>query len=376
MNSETKKRNLFLRYLIVLLDGILLGLVSIGIPGFSASTIAVIIGIYIVMVEAMANLFSNFKKSITFLLVLYTGYAIGSAIAAKTIVTLFNNYPLGTTIAIIGLILGSFPDTFIAIKGNYKKISGYIVFIIIAVGILCYNFFATKSDESVVFPTNFDIVFLVRMTLIGFITSATFIIPGVDFAIVFLSLGMYIPFTEMLSSFIDFGNTHYFSNLVPYARILLFYLLGYFTGVILLSKLIKILTRKYKAQTLFANAAFIVVAPIIVVKNCIFDNKELSSYHSSLKEILIDYDLKQTIVGLILAIISFALIFYIGYRHRQNERKRTEQLLSAVDTNVKELVEKKRKEKIKSNDENISNIIDISENEIIEKQPITKESED
>lgn len=342
MDSNIKDRNPFLKYLIIFIDGIILGIVSIGIPGFSASTIAVIIGIYFLMVEAMANIFSDFKKSIVFLIALYAGYGIGSAIAAKTIVILFNEYPLGTTLAIIGLILGSFPDTFIAIKGNYKKIGGYIVFIVIVSGILLYNFFATKSSESVVFPTDFDIVFLIRMTIIGLITSATFIIPGVDFAIVFLSLGMYIPFTEMLSSFIDFNNAHYFTTIVPYLRILLFYLLGYFTGVILLSKVVKILTKKYKPQTLFANAAFIVVAPIIVIKNCVFDNNDLKNYNDSFKELLIDYDLKQTIFGIILAIISFFIIFYIGYRHRLNEKRRQEQLISAVDKNVQELIQKKK----------------------------------
>lgn len=369
MDSTKKNRNLLTKYLIVLLDGIILGIVSIGIPGFSASTIAVIIGIYFVMVEAMANLFSNFKKSISFLCVLYLGYGIGSAIAAKTVIVLFNNYPLATTIAIIGLILGSFPDTFIALKGHFKKISCYIVFIVIVSGILLYNFLATKSSESVVFPRDFDIVFLIRMTIIGLITSATFIIPGVDFAIVFLSLGMYIPFTEMLASFIDFHNPDYFSNLVPYIRILAFYLVGYFTGVILLSKLIKVLTKKYKPQTLFANAAFIIVAPIIVVKNCIFDNKDLDKYNNSFKDLLIDYNIYETIIGIILAIISFLIIFYIGYRHRLNEIRRRNELIMQVDTNITELVKKKKEKKtILQNEETKDDNIEYNENINIEDE--------
>ena len=50
------------RYILIFLQGVLLGLVSIGIPGFSASTIAIIIGVYVLLVESIAGFFSNIKK--------------------------------------------------------------------------------------------------------------------------------------------------------------------------------------------------------------------------------------------------------------------------------------------------------------------------
>ena len=345
MNSNNK----FIRYLIIFLDGILLGIVSLGIPGFSASTIAVIIGIYFVLVESMANLFSDFKRSILFIIFIYLGYGVGSAIAALGVNILFEEFPLATILVVIGMILGAFPDTFLALKGNLKKISGYIVFTIIAVAIISYNFFATEGD-TVTFPDNPNAWFLIRMGLIGLVTSATFIIPGVDFAIVFLSLGLYYPFSNMLANIIRFGNENYLHDLANTGKILGVYLIGYFVGVFLLSKLVKFLTKKYKAQTLFANAAFIAVAPVIVIKNCAFDN---SSYF---------FSVPQLIIGIILGLGVGFLMFWIGHIHRKKEKTRLENMLSKVDKNIIELAEKKEAElEIKNDEENIENSAQIKE---------------
>ena len=69
-----KKYVSIFKYLLVFLQGVLLGMVSIGIPGFSASTIAIIIGVYVIMVDSIAGFFSNFRKSFLYLFFIYFGY--------------------------------------------------------------------------------------------------------------------------------------------------------------------------------------------------------------------------------------------------------------------------------------------------------------
>ena len=129
-----------LRHFIVFLEGVLLGLISIGIPGFSASTIAIIIGVYTVMVEAMANIVSDFKRSIIFLICLYLGYGIGSMLAALSVNILFKNFPLATVIVILGLLAGSIPDMVIKLKGNFKKIYEEINIVYINLQDIIYQF--------------------------------------------------------------------------------------------------------------------------------------------------------------------------------------------------------------------------------------------
>ena len=51
-----------LKKLIIYLEGILLGFVSLAIPGLSASTIALEIDIYYDMIDAISNIFKKFKR--------------------------------------------------------------------------------------------------------------------------------------------------------------------------------------------------------------------------------------------------------------------------------------------------------------------------
>lgn len=303
MNYEISMKN----NIMTLLKGILLGLISMGIPGLSASTIAIIVGIYFLMVESIANIFKEFKKNFIFLIFLLAGYLIGCIMAAFSVDILFSNFPLATTLVILGMILGSFPDLFIKSKQNMKKLSCWIVFGIVFIAIILYNLFISKTATTE-FPNDPNYGYLIKMTIIGLVTASTFIIPGVDFAVVFLSLGLYYPFLNMITELLSFGSSNYLDMFIPNIKILGFYLAGYLIGMFLFSKLIKFLTNKYNSQTQFASVAFVVAAPIIVIKNCILDN---DSFRGSVP---------QSIVGTILAIIAFGIMVYLARINRNNNQ--------------------------------------------------------
>ena len=322
------------RYLLIFLQGVLLGIVSIGIPGFSASTIAIIIGVYMLMVESIAGFFSNFRKSLAYLFCIYLGYGIGSMIASISVSVLFENFPLATVIVVIGVILGSIPDMIINLKGNFKKLSCWIVFTVMAAAIILYNFLVQEGN-TVTFPQNPDVWFLIKMGITGLITSATFIIPGVDFAVVFLSLGLYYPFTNMLATLAKFTAPNYAEVFLPNLKILLSYMAGYFLGVFLLSKLIKFLIGKYRAQTDFASLAFIAVAPIVVIKNCVFDN---DAYY---------FSADQLYVGIPLALLAFMGMIILGIHQRKKTKREKDAIIAGVEDYLKERKQKEIEDKDK-----------------------------
>ena len=154
------------------------------------------------------------------------------------------------------------------------------------------------------------------MGIIGIVTSATFIIPGIDFAVVFLSLGIYYPFMNMITELLSFGSPTYMERFVGNIEILGVYLVGYFIGVFLFSKLIKLLSKKYSRQTQFASFAFVIAAPFIVVKNCVYENE---AFHSSNGQIF------AIILASITAFIIIILLKIIG-KKRQNKRLLQENL--------------------------------------------------
>ncbi len=298
----------FKDYLIVCLKGILIGLLSMGVPGVSASTTAIIIGIYFVLVENIATLFKNFKKNILFLLSLMIGYGIGAILAAFSVTIIFEKFPLVTALVITSIIFASIITMSIDLKDQYKKVSNWITFFCV-LAFLCVFNFVLQEGASTTFPTSPTLFQLIKMAFIGLITSSTFIIPGIDFAVVFLSLGIYYPFMNMLMEIVSFGMPHYLARLLSNLQILGFYLIGYFIGIFLFSKVVKYLTSKYKSQTDFASFAFVVAAPAIFLRNCVVLN---DSFHTSIG---------QYIVGIILGFLSFIGILLFN---KVNKKKTSE----------------------------------------------------
>ena len=78
-----------MKYFGLLIKGILIGFISIAIPGLSASTIAIILGVYYSMINSISSIFKDFKKSVVFLAILILGYAIGSLGGAFMISTVY-----------------------------------------------------------------------------------------------------------------------------------------------------------------------------------------------------------------------------------------------------------------------------------------------
>lgn len=80
----------------IFLKGILIGFVSLAIPGLGASTIAIILGIYYQMISSISSIFKDFKKNALFLIVLILGYCVGGLIGSLIVDTAYNLYPCGT----------------------------------------------------------------------------------------------------------------------------------------------------------------------------------------------------------------------------------------------------------------------------------------
>ncbi len=259
-----------LDYITVLFKGALLGITSVGIPGLSASTLSIILGIYFLMINSIADIFKDFKKNIKFVTPLLLGFLIGVGAAAYTIVILFQYIPLITTFAIIGLIVSSLPTMVIKLKPYFRQPSCILTFIVILAILTAYNVIRPQ-ETGVKFPEKVTFVYLFGMVVIGMFAAATFIIPGIDFAIIMLSIGIYYPFMNMIKSFLDFGSENYLDTAANNGMILTAFLVGLLLGLALFSKLIKYVSKKYTQQTQFASLAFVVAAPFVLVKTCILE---------------------------------------------------------------------------------------------------------
>lgn len=290
-----------MKKLSILLKGIIVGFVSCAIPGVSASTFAIILGVYYTMIESISMILKNFKKSMGFLVFMLLGYAIGALLAAILVSTIYDKYPLAIVIIIICFIVGSLPNMIKDLIPHIKKVSGWIVFIVIVGLFIAYSGFVVKHEEITFVDMNY--VDYIKLLIIGLITSITLVIPGMDFAVVLLSLGYYYAIMDLMK------NLLFLNDVLNNLLILGTYLVGYGVGCFLLSNLIKKLVKKHEATMKFASFAFVVVSPYMIIKKCIIDNDGF--YYSN----------GQLIVGIIIGIIALLSVMLM-YRLTNKDDKR------------------------------------------------------
>ena len=98
-----------MKKIIVYIKGIILGFVGLAVPGLSAATVALEVGIYQPMIEAISNIFKKFKSSIIFLIFLVLGYFTGGFIGSVAVESIYKTAPLVMILLVNGLICGGLP---------------------------------------------------------------------------------------------------------------------------------------------------------------------------------------------------------------------------------------------------------------------------
>lgn len=280
-----------MKRIITFIKGIILGFVGLAVPGLSASTIALEIGVYQHIINAISNIVSKFRQSAVFLIFIMLGYFTGGFIGAVAVESVYKTAPLVMIMLVIGLILGGIPHMAKSLKPGVKKASDWIVLVVTVIALLAFSFFVTGGKE--VSFDNMKFYDYIVLFFVGLITSTTLVVPGVDFAVLLIALGYYNAITSLISNIFDF-------SVIGHTLLILgIYLVGYGIGSFIFSKLIKKLITKFSDQTTYASFGFVLVAPFVVIKKGIFDNPDFR------------YSTFDIIFGSILFVASILIMVYI-----------------------------------------------------------------
>ena len=121
--------------LLLFVKGMILGVAFI-IPGVSGGSLAVLLGIYEELLEAISNFYkslSNFKKYFMYILPIGLGAVFSLVVCARIIKYGLSSAPIITILIFLGLILGGIPKIFDNVntkKMNIKHISLMLIGII------------------------------------------------------------------------------------------------------------------------------------------------------------------------------------------------------------------------------------------------------
>ncbi len=246
-----------MEYLILLLKGMIIGVANI-IPGVSGGTLMIILGLYEEIINTISHFFRNFKKSLKLVIPLAIGMVLSILLLSKLISVCLDKYPFPTTLFFIGLILGGLPliwNKSKAAKGNWKN---WLVFGITFAGVIAFAFL--KSGDYVVSFENMNIFSYITLFIIGIISAATMVVPGISGSFVLMLLGYYEPIVNTIKDLTNFSLLgHNLLILIPFG-------LGIVVGIVLVAKLIEYLFKRYPIKTYYGVLGFVLASLVAIIK--------------------------------------------------------------------------------------------------------------
>ena len=284
-----------MKNIILVVKGFIMGIANI-IPGVSGGTLALTLGIYEQFIGAISHLLKNLKENVKFLLPVFIGMGLSLVSMSNVVSTAFDKCPIPTTLFFMGLVIGGIPFLTNKVKDTKerKEVSSYII-ALLAFALVMVLAFSKELFGSGMGDVNFvgmgaDGYFL--LLLIGIITAATMVIPGISGSLVLMLLGYYLPIVDTIKDL-----TH-FNNILDNILILIPFGIGVVIGIVLIAKLIEWLLKKYESKTYFGVIGFILASVIAI---------PVSVYHE-IEEIT--FTVPQVGIGVVL----LALGAVIGYK--------------------------------------------------------------
>ncbi len=239
-----------------------MGLANI-VPGVSGGTMAVSMGIYDKLIHCVSHLFTEFKKSILFLIPIFLGMGIAIVGGAFGIEKLFETFPLPTNLFFIGLIIGSLPIIWKNVKGSKISVGHAIVFVLffaLVAGLALLN--GSKGADA---DLTFSVGNVIILLFIGILASATMVIPGVSGSMVLLLIGYYHPVISAITDFVAALKNFDMNGILKGVGILAPFGIGVVVGIFAIAKLVEIIFKKFPLYAYWAIIGLIVASPIAIL---------------------------------------------------------------------------------------------------------------
>lgn len=254
------------------LNGIVFGLTVI-IPGVSGGTIALVLGFYYELLEAINGLTKNFRKSFFFLIPLAIGTITGVLFFTSIINFLLEHYSFQIMLFLTGLICGIIPFIFAKTRNAGGKF-GFNDYVLITIPFVVLLFVSFQQGLSITNPAEFvgsiTIPFMAFIFFGGVLSAAALIIPGMSGSLVLLLLGIYPLAIYSVSSIrfllADFSNI---ALIFDICKVLIPLALGIIIGILFTAKLIVNMLKNYHRQVYLVMMGLIPGSVFVMLKNLI-----------------------------------------------------------------------------------------------------------
>ncbi len=214
---------------------------SMLVPGVSGGTMAMMLGIYGDLIDAVSSLRRNWKGNLKFLTIFCLGAGIGMLLLARPLLYLVETFQMPMMYFFIGAVAGSIP--LICHQSGVTKLSvKTVVYPCIGVGIVVLMGFIPQD----LMPQNNSSGWLgtLMLLLAGIVVAIALILPGISVSYMLLMMGMYSRTMEAISGF-------QVSYLVPLG-------IGLILGILATTKLLDMLMKRFTQATYLIILGFII----------------------------------------------------------------------------------------------------------------------
>ena len=180
------------------LKGVVIGIANI-IPGVSGGTMAVVMGIYDRLIQAIGGFLTDSKKRVShfvFLVVVVLGAGAGILLLAPVIKYSLEHHHALTMLFFMGLIVGSIP--MVVRKSGLKSITlSNVIWLLIGIGVVILLGTSPESKESAndFLGSNRVVALFISMIFAG----GAMIVPGVSGSLIMVLLGQYMVIMDAIS---------------------------------------------------------------------------------------------------------------------------------------------------------------------------------
>lgn len=243
------------------LKGIVIGIANI-IPGVSGGTMMVAMGIYDKLIHCITHLFSEFKKSVLFVLPIGIGMLVAIAASSFVLSEMFEKIPIQTNLLFVGLILGGLPAILKKIRGSRPKVGHFITGLLFFA--LVAGMAAMGESKGAAADLSFGFVNVLKLLGVGVIASATMVIPGVSGSMVLMLMGFYQPVLDAIKDFFTALAALDVDGILAGMGILVPFGVGIVIGVFAIAKLVEIIFDKFPLYAYYAIIGLIVASPFAI----------------------------------------------------------------------------------------------------------------
>lgn len=243
------------------LKGMVIGIANI-IPGVSGGTMMVAMGIYDKLIHCITHLFSEFKKSVLFVLPIGVGMVVAIAASSFALSAMFKSIPIQTNLLFVGLILGGLPAILKKVKGRSIRI-GHAAAGLVFFGLVVGLAFIGESEGQAA-DLSFSLVNALKLFGVGVVASATMVIPGVSGSMILMLMGFYQPILDAIKNFFKALAALDMNGILTGLEVLVPFGVGVVVGVFAIAKLVEIIFEKFPLYAYWAIIGLIVASPFAI----------------------------------------------------------------------------------------------------------------